>query len=403
MMNNRKSTALTHEGAIIKNRVAKNRARAQFVGVTYLFATIALAFLVSFPLFDLNKQPYAPVGLAHCWDKFGSMRLGEWKEMFSSWSGRVNLLALLLYGTAVLVAFISVLVGLSKLTWLFKRKASKTYGLNRNVYAMEDLGKLYSVTFALIFTVYFLIALLFGEAHFNRLWYLLIAFGHAVHLFAGFIGGKASYFKIEGGKIVEDARTVSRMPALIRNLLQLATISIAAAMFQKISHLHWLVAMMDAGNAKAEILAQPRVYASFACQGFFVLCMIPLIFHAMSHTEYNIDGAYGHGMKTFRIFVFFACGAIGLAAVAQYLFGEMSLTGEAVRFLNKDALMLVGITFVMFVIELIMRNMPGHGAHCEEDCNGYGYPSRRGKRGHRCECVSTPGNAPSVVIHINNN
>ena len=140
----------------------------------------------------------------------------NWKNL-ASWEGKLNFLNAALYGAMFFVVAICLVLALGKISWLCKRKVSKTYGLNRNVYAMEDLGKLFSFSYALVLSVYFVMSVLCGTCYVNRLMYLLIVFGLFVHLLCGVVGGKASYFNVDEGRIVEDARTIGRAPAFFRN------------------------------------------------------------------------------------------------------------------------------------------------------------------------------------------
>ena len=388
----RKNTVLTHEGAVLKSRVTKTRFRARFVGIIYTIAIVVLALAACLPFFDLGKQPNAPVGLTAFSKVFAP---ATWKTL-----GLRSITNAVLYGVLLLVLFINVLRAMSKMSWLFKQKVSKTYGLNRNVYAMEDLGKIFSGSYAMILVTYFLMTIVGGAAYFNALMYIVIGFGLFVHLFAGFIGGKASYFKMEGCRIVEDARDVSRFPALFRNVLQLIAVFAMMVYFEKVSVLDTFARplLLEKGGIQNYVAGQPLAYLSIVLQALCVVCFIPLIFHATGTTEYNIDGAYGSGMKTFRVFAFLVFLAMGAAVASQYVIGQATLAVvdgakvvEVVKALDMDVLYIAGIALVMFIVEIIMRNMPGYKDDSKENnCN--------------CNCSSSNNsNNPAVVLHIYNN
>lgn len=390
MNKRKKSNALSPEAALVKAHVTKNRCRAQFVGIVYLFALLVLAATACLPFFDLGKQENAPVGLLTFWKVFQRSNWGTARY----WSGFLKFVNAGLYAVMLLILFINVLKAFGKLGWLYKKKVSKTYGLNRNVYAMEDLGKLFSTSFAIVFGVYYLMAVLCGQAYFNLLMYLVLAFCIVVHLFAGFIGGKASYFNVADGKITEDARTVSRFPALVRNVLQIASIIVMAYLFLKVSVIHTVCGPMLQKDSIAKYVVNRRsAFVAIFFQVVALACFVPLVFHATATTEYNIDGAYGRGMKTFRIFVFFLCLAMAAAAGAQYYFGQVVFTlvdGATVvdiaKALNYEAITIAAIAFVMFMIELIMRNAPGH--------------KQNKSSGKNCGCGNSDS---SVVVYIYNN
>ena len=154
MKRNRRKNALTQKGAYLKTRIARNRGRAQFVGIVYLLSIIVLAAAACLPLFDLGKQTSAPVGVFAFWKEFMPANL----KAIKSWSDLLPIVNAGIYALMLLIVVINVFRALGKLGWLFKKKASKTYGFNRNVYAMEDLGDIFSGSFAVILSTYFLAA-----------------------------------------------------------------------------------------------------------------------------------------------------------------------------------------------------------------------------------------------------
>ncbi len=364
MIGNRTNKVLTHQGAEIKTRVARTRSRAQFAGFLYFVSIILLATVACLPLFDLTKQQNAPIGVFKVLDVFKADSL----KTLNTWTGMLSFVNALLYLVMLVVVVLNVIRASTKLCWLYKRKASKTYGFNRNVYAMSDLGKIFSGSYAMIIITYFLIAMLCGSAYPNLLLYIAFVGGAFVHLFAGLIGAKASYFNIEEGQIKEEARLVGRFPAFFRNVLQLIVVVILMDYFQKTNVVYTVIGpLLEVGAVNNYVLNQPLAYIPVVMQLLGVLCMIPLIKHATATTEYNIDGAYGPGMKTFRIFCFLLCAVLGLAIMGEYFVGCVvfsSVDGktfvEVVRGGNWAVLNMFAITFGMFIVEVLMRNMPGH-------------------------------------------
>ena len=366
MKRNRLKNVLSQRGAYLKKGIVSTRCRAKFVGLIYLLGIIALAAVVALmPLFDLTKQTLAPIGLMAFWQEFMPANLST---NLTTATGIVKLVNAALYGLMLIGVVINVLRGLGRLNWLFKRKASKTFGFNRNVYAMEDLGNIFSGSFAVILVAHFLMAVISGQLYPNMMMLVVVGGGVFVHLFAGFIGGKVAYYNVEDGELQEQRRLVKRFPALFRNVLQLAAVGAILYYFLMVCTLHTVIGpLMEIGGIQNYVLGQPMAYISIVCQVLTVIFVLPLIKHATATTEYNIDGAYGPGMKTFRVFSFFTLLSAGATAAARFLLGEIvfffngGVTSFTVaQLLDKGSIIIAIIAFVMLVIELIMRKAPGH-------------------------------------------
>lgn len=390
MKRNRKKTTLTQRGAYLKTRIAGNRRRAEFVGIVYLLSIIALAAVSCLWLFDLSKQPNAPLGVTKFWREFMPKNL----KAVKSWTDLLGIVNASIYALMLLGCVINVIRGLGKLCWLFKKKASKTYAFNRNVYAMEDLGNIFSGSYAVILTAYFMIAVLCGEAHPNLLMYITLGGGLVIHLFAGFVGGKVRYYDIVDNEIVEDVRHVGRGTAFLRNVLQLVAVFAMLYFFQKVSVLHTFIGpLLEKGGIKNYVSGKVLGYVGIALQLVTFICLLPLIKHATATTEYNLDGAKGAGMKTFRVFAFFVFLASAAMVACKYFIGEASVkltmvdganwtSVEIVKGLNINAIILGSIALVMFIIEVIMRNMPGFKKNTPKDKEvetDYNYSNESGR------------------------
>ena len=88
-------------------------------------------------------------------------------------------------------------------------------------------------------------------------------------------------------------------------------------------------------------------------------------------------------------FCFFVFLAIGGAVASQYFLGEVvfamvngTTTLSVVKALNKEAAIIAGIAFVMFVIEVLMRKVPGH------------------KVGKNAPAGNDPNSNASVVLYV---
>lgn len=365
MKRNRNRNVLSQRGAYLKKSIAGTRCRAKFVGLLYLVGIIALAAVAALmPLFDLTKQTLAPIGVFAFWQQFLPANLAN----MTTAEGMIKLINAALYGLMLVGVVINALRGLGKLAWLFKKKASKTYGFNRNVYAMEDLGNIFSGSFAVIIVTYFLMAVVSGQLYPNMMALIVVFGGAAAHLVLGFIGGKVKYYDIIDGEIEVQERTVRRFPALFRNVLQLGAVFAMLYFFMLVSTIHTVIGpLMEVGGIQNYVLGQPMAYLSIVCQVLTLIFVLPLVKHATATTEYNLDGAYGPGMKTFRVFSFFTALAAAGTFACRYLLGEIvfSVNNGTTSFVvaqlfDKGSIIVAGVAFVMFIVELIMRNAPGY-------------------------------------------
>ncbi len=348
----RKTTALTSRGLYLRKRIARNRARAKLVGILYLLASIALAAAVCLPLLT---HELASLKITEFWKVFKPSVL---KSVSRS---NINLIYAItisgLYGLMLLGLFINVLRSLGKLGWLFKKSANKSYGFNRNVYAMEDLGKIFSGSYVVALFTYFLIAVICKDwsgkdFQIDKIKMLsLLGGGLLVHLFNGVLGAKTRYYDFKEGEIVEENRVVGRFAPLFRNVVQLGCVFALMYFFLRITTLNVIVPeLLTKSGIKAYVRDMPRLIEGLAQVGL-VLCLLVLSTHATATTEYNFDGIHGGGMKNFRVFSFFTFLISGGVLAYRYLMVKGST-------LDRDMLIVAGIAFAMFVVELIMRKMP---------------------------------------------
>ena len=362
--------ALSKEQKKLKKRIKRTHAKAKWVGFFYLIATIALAALACLPMITAA----GPIGVGLC------------KEA-TFWSGikfeaanlkSVDFIVRALYAVMLLAVVINVFKSLGNLGWLYKRKASKEYGYDRNVMAMQKMGKIFSGSLACIIIFNLLIALVSGNKNPiemvnnapqfvagipNAL--ILIAAGVFFHIFLGFWGAKISLFPIEEGVgPVEQKRMVGRFAALFRNILQLAAVVGMLFYFLQINTFDTLVDNL-LNNKIAEITAMPAL-VGYAVEVVGLLSFMVLVKHATANTEFNLDGALGKGMKNFRVFSFFVFLAFGALFACQ----KFNLLGAGLAYNEMGVLIIAGIAFAMFVIEVLMRNAPGLPVEKEEPAEG---------------------------------
>ena len=371
-------TVPTKQSVYLKKRIAKTRSRAKFVGILYLLATMALAAAACLPL--LNIGALSQLQATEFYKVFKGMKLDNLKTA----AGIYHYVPYVLYGLLLFALLINVFKALSKLNWLFKKKASKTYGFNRNVYAMEDLSRIFSGSFAVIILINFVICVLSGLPlellKFENVKWLIfvLAGGLAVHFLCGLWGGKASLFVIhEGVGIVEQKRDCGRVAPFIRNLLQVAASFAMLYFFLKATTIAVCIdPLLQKGAFKEYVMNKDRMFyfIATAVQVVMIIWLMVLVKHATASTEYGIEGKHAAGMKNYRVFAFFTVLSVVGVIACRYLFGEagfvlgmwaplekLSEAKELIKAIKDTSLefvIIAAIAFVMFIIELIMHNMP---------------------------------------------
>ena len=361
MKNYKKKKVPSQQGIHLKKRVAATRGRAEFIGIVYLLSIIALVGVAAFV--PMLEAELAPLGVLSFWKVF------DWSNLTSLNTAEkiIEVSNAVIYGLMLLGLVINIFKALSKLNWLFKKNGSQTYSFNRNVYAMEDLGEIFSGTFASIIIFHFLIYLICGEM--TILWptYVVLGGGVFIHFFCGLIGGGASYFdKDARGNLIERKRLIGLGAPFIRNLLQLIAVGGMIFFFVKGSELHTFISpLLEKGGIQNYIVPNWTGFISVGLQILTVIWIVVLLTHATNITEFSIEGTEAAGMKNFRIFSFFTFLTAGGTVVCKYLFGQAAFAVEnactvveLVKTVDYNSLIIAVIALVMFIIELIMSNMP---------------------------------------------
>ncbi|MBS5024047.1 MAG: hypothetical protein KH054_12955, partial [Firmicutes bacterium] len=129
-----------------------------------------------------------------------------------------------IYAVMLLTLVINVIKSLSRLSRLFKKKASRVNGYNRNLLAMERMGKIFSGTYCVFIAFPFMIHLISG-AGFSNLFYIAVAIGLIFHFWCGLVGGNVSWFTT-GDTLEEEKRLVGRWAPFFRNLAQLVFVAL---------------------------------------------------------------------------------------------------------------------------------------------------------------------------------
>ena len=169
--------------------------KAKAFGLLYLIATIALTALACLPLITFNDQTIGvKLGVMEFWTVF--TQLGEGIQGIE-----LSLAVAVIYGLMLFVLVINLLRSVCKLGWLFKKKASRLYGFNRNMYAMDDMGRRFSGSFAAIVSSHLLIMLLVAEVAIQPLAFAALGVGVFFHFACGIPAGNVSLFDTENGVV----------------------------------------------------------------------------------------------------------------------------------------------------------------------------------------------------------
>ncbi len=342
---------LSARGLALRKRIIRTRRRAICVGLLYLLGIIAFTGVVA--ALPLLNHDLAPLGVMEFWKVFTEIDL-------KTADGTIKLLNAVLYTVMLIWLVVNVFKAFGKFGWLFKRitnKVSKRYGFNHSVYAMEDMGGIFSVSFSVTLFGYFLIALLCGDVA-NKdcvsiVLPILLGVGILIRLGAGVIGAKASYYYYDIRKacIIEIRRVIGRFAPFFRNLLQLASImGIMYFLLKSNGEKPLISSMFGEGNLQNFFKQDMWVLIWIFAQWLAIICLTVLVKHATATTEYNINGPYGYGMRYFRWFSFFVFLCAGGAVAVRYFMGD----GE----LNKNVLIVAVIALVMLIVELIMHRCP---------------------------------------------
>ena len=308
-----------------KQRIRKGQKRAKRIGFLYLLATLALTALACLPLMQVND------GLStHDMGVMGFF--GVFTQLSSGPKGKeIALLIAGLYSLMLVTIVLSALKTFGKIRWLRKKKASRTYGFNRPMYAMDDLSRIFTRVFACIVSTHFAIACIAQSVTFSVLAYVTVGVGVAVHLLCGIATMKVGLFDMEDG-FLEQKRSYRKFGGLFRNLVQIAACGAMAWAFFKAGTLS--KSILDIANNFNAYLADMMqfVVPSLFIAGF--IFWMGMVKYAVSDVEFDIDGRKAAGRKGFFVLALLAAACLGGAVlIADMVMGaavsvETALIGD---------------------------------------------------------------------------
>ena len=336
-----RTSATAQRYTAVKQRIRKGQKRAKRIGLLYLLATLAIVALACLPVLNVNDGLSThDMGVMGFYGVFMQLGGGLYGKEFA-------LLIASLYALMLVVVVLSALKAFTKIRWLCKKKASRTYGFNRPMYAMDDLSRIFTRVFASVAVTHFTIACLAQSVTFNLWAYVILGVGVAVHLVCGIATMKVGLFDIEDG-FTEQKRTYRKFGSLFRNLVQLAACGALAFAFFKSGLLS--TSILDVARNFFAYVAEPMkaVVPALTIVGFIV--WMGMAKNAVSDIEFDIDGRKAVGRKRFFWLALLATACLGGAV----LFSQMVLNVEV----SVEMTMLGDIALAALVAEIVLCWMP---------------------------------------------
>ena len=368
---------INSKAALLKHRVGVIHGRAKFVGVLYLLGTIAFAVLAALStmidgtVLAINKTfPLLNLPVLTFYEPLVALF-----QNISALTADILLdgVVALLYAILLLILIINVFKALSKLGWLFKRRASYTNGFNRNMYAMDDLAKIFSSSLGAIVILYLQMYLLSAAPNaalsVNMVGLITLGVGLALHLLCGVVGGTVTLFTT-ADTMEEEPREFGVGVFFVRNLIQIAAVAALVYFFIPQSGLY--TALNDVAYNVVEkantawLTANLTSLLPAAAELLAWVCISVLIKHAFSETEYNRDCLDGAGMKNFVVFSLLATVCLAAVMVLPTLGIGAALSQEK----TTAVIIATAVAFAAFLLDCIVK--PRHrGDYDEVDMEAY--------------------------------
>lgn len=338
-----KMNGVSQRYAYMKQRIAKMQRKAKAFGLLYLLATIALTALACLPLIVFTDETIGvKLGVMEFWTVF--TQLGEGIQ------GKELLLAVaVIYGLMLLILVINLLRSVFKLGWLFKRKASRLYGFNRNMYAMDEMGRRFSSSFAAIVVAHLLIMLLFAGGVVQPMAYAVLGVGVFFHFACGIPAGNVSLFNTDNG-VSEQRRELGNFSPFVRNLFQLVIVAAVAYLFVGVAQIRSTIDLLLAENGVADLMADPMALIIPALHLVILLILVGMIYYATGTIEFDPEGAEAAGRKRFlALSVLLLLCAGGAFVYAQFV----AQTGA-----EQNVILLAVVALVAVIVELVLIGCP---------------------------------------------
>ncbi len=326
--------------AAMNKNIKKSQNRIGFVGALYFIGALAMLAFACLPMININGK--------------GLWVTDFWKPIVNVFKKKFDILGIVvavLYAIMLLSCLIRFFKCFGKLGWLSKRTLKYVDGYDRNLKAMDGLGKKFSASFSAIISFTLLVWVLQAPATkvtVNMLAYAMLGAGLLIHFFAGILSCGLNYYsRSADNKFREEKRPYSVFVYFFRNLMQIVATGAIVFFFVKSNTI---------GATVETLLAKKNPFTGniiktvvpVALDVALLLCVFVLIKHATNITEYNLDGIFGKGMKNYRVFAFFVTLVAGGAFAVDCIAGSKPV--------SKNSLIIAIVAFVIFLLDCIFKS-----------------------------------------------
>ena len=333
-----------YKSKTMQKRVKKTHSKAKFAGVFYMLGALALAVLAFFPILVIGGKE---LWVGNFFEPFMTIT-ADTKDWF-------GIIVASLYSILLLTVVINFFKCLANMSWLTKRSSRYVNGYNRNVRAMDKIGKSFSSSFAALIILLLEIYVLHPtttEITFTMWAYVALGAGAFVHFLSGLVGGKVSYFELDGvgGNVEEEKRSCGLFVYFFRNLVQIAAVAGILYFFVPHNAIAEIVSTALAGGNPIEGKDMVYEVIPMGLQILILLCSFVLIKHATAATEFNRNGIEGKGMLNFRVFSLFVALFAGGVFALQYIQNQTEF--------KVDYIIIAGIALLAFLVDCIFKSRP---------------------------------------------
>ncbi|MBR2320648.1 MAG: hypothetical protein IKA57_00755, partial [Clostridia bacterium] len=337
--------------AEIRDRIRCSHLQAKILGFLYLLGTLALIVLACFPIVKING---VLLGVMSFWEPFDTV-LKAGNPLSALLTNCIDVVVAFLYMCMLLGLLIRVIRSLWQLPWLFKTKASKLYGFNRNMFAMEKLAKIFSGAFSGMICMYMLMILFGGAFQYGWLVYVVLGFGLAWHLLLTPFMGCVSLYTTEDG-IIEEKRQVGVFAPILRNVIQLCATGLIV--FWAVKHLtekvlfHELLAYILECIEEKALVGDVTLVIVPILNVLLIGAIFGMVKHALSIREFDSEGTKVRGRRKFL----WASLSVFIISVLMYAGGILFAKHQ----ISRDIMFIVLVAFAAFIVEILLRKYPKH-------------------------------------------
>ncbi len=325
---------------LTKKRIKSVHSNAKWAGFFYLLGTIALAALaLVFPLID-NTLLANGMPIMAAIDAVSALDFTALNDPQTI----IGLIVLAVYLVTALILVINVLLSISKLGWLYKKKASYMNGFNRNMYAMDDMSKFFSCSFAALINSHIIIFI--GASHMttdaavavNMMGIIAVALGVVIRLMVGLIEGKVTLFTT-GDRVVEEKREYGLGVFFLRSLLQIVVTAGIVYLFVTNSGFgeNCILYLFTQEPIDFNAILAAEGLIPFAVELIAWLFVFGLVGRAVSAKEFNRLGMENPGVKAYRVWTLFVFVIVAALAV---------LCG-----MNTNLFIVAGVALLGFILD----------------------------------------------------